>query len=457
MSAARADADAARAGVTAEPPGVAGRRTAHRVLRRVHADGSWTAPAVDAELRHSQLDERDRGFAANLAMETLRWEGTLDWVLARSLTRALDQVEPALLDILRAGAWELLYGRAPDRAVVDTTVRVARLEVGDRATGFVNGVLRGVARQREGMAWPSPETDEGLALALGYPSWVAAQARARFGEEAPAVLEAGNVSPGLTLRVDGDRDAAIAGLRATGLDAEPGRWAPAAVRVPGARPDQLGLARDSFTVQDEASQLVTQALRNATGELSGQLVLDLCAGPGGKTTHLAALGAQVVAVDRHHHRALLAARLAHRLGLGAGVTVLTGDATGPLVAEDRADAVLVDAPCTGLGVVRRRPELRWRRSAAEVGDLAALQRRLLAQAVSAVRPGGTVLYSVCTWTPSETVEVVRAALADHDELRAEPVDLGGAGRRLDDDPGLQLTPDVDDADGMYVACLRRAG
>jgi 16S rRNA (cytosine967-C5)-methyltransferase len=437
--------------------GLRTRVAAYRAIRRVHDDGAWSTRAVDAALRAGDLDARDRAFAANLAYETLRWEGTLDWALGQVLTRPLHNVEAELLDVLRLGAWQLLYGHVPDRAAVATAVDLARAEVGARATGFVNGVLRGLGRAR--LAWPSQETDDGLGLALAYPAWVVAEARRRFGERARAVLEGGNAAPGVTLRAVGDRDALLEELRAGGLDATPGRHAAETVHAPGADPGALpAVGEGRAVVQDEASTLVGRAVWHGVAELTEPRVLDVAAAPGGKSTHLAQLGARVVAADLHPGRAGQLADAVRRLGLGDRVAVLAADAGAPPLRPEAFDAVLVDAPCSGLGVVRRRPELRWRVEPGDPARLGALQLRLLESAAAAVRPGGWLVYSVCTWPLAETAEVVAGFLAVNGDrfAHADPATLAcGAGAVLDGDHGLQLDPDCDGTDAMYLAAFRR--
>lgn len=437
-----------------DPEGVAARRAAFRAVRRVEADGAWSPPAVAAELRRGDLDVRDRRFAANLAYETLRWRGTLDWALAQVVRRPLDDVEPAVLDALRLGAWQLLRSDTPARAVVTTSVDLARAEIGDRVTGFVNGTLRALARHVAGGDLPWPGGDEGVALRLGHPTWMVAEARARIGPRAEAFLEASNHPPGLTLRATGDRDALLAELAAAGVDATPGSRAPEAVRAPGADPTRLAAVAEGRAVpQDEASMLVARAVAAGVGDVAGLPVLDACAGPGGKTTHLAQLGAWVAAADVRPARARLVVQAAARAGVAERVAVAVTDGTVPAWRPGSFAAVLVDAPCSGLGVTRRRPEVRWRRSPADVSRLADLQARLLDATAGAVEPGGCLVYSACTWTRAETVDVARAFLALDDRFAAEPLDeLGTAA--LAGDPGVQLGPD-EDLDGMYLARFRR--
>ncbi|CAN5434134.1 16S rRNA (cytosine(967)-C(5))-methyltransferase RsmB [soil metagenome] len=434
----------------AEPAaGVASRQAAASALIHIHAEQAWASPVVDRVLTAGSLDLRDRSFVANLVFSALRWEGTLDWVLAGRISRSLNDVEVELLDVLRLGTWELLYGNAPSRAVVHAWVEVARLLVGQRATGFVNGVLRGVTRAADDLPWPDPTTDEGLALQYGYPIWVVTEARQRFGDaRAAAVLDAGNQPAPLVLRALGARDDLLAVLADQGIEAEPGRLSRDAVvlsqrHVPG----DLQVIRDGLaTVQDQASQVI--GLAAADGLPAGATAIDLCAAPGGKSTHLAQQGLQVTAVDRHAGRLRRTASLAAHLGLSIDTLLADGTATG--LPEGQADLVLVDAPCSGLGVVRRRPELRWRRDAASVGALAVLQTDLLRAAVGLAKPGGRVAYAVCTWTEAETDAVVRTVVADG-QVVEQPAPAVGTPTAF----GVQMAPDTDDGDGMYLAVLQR--
>jgi 16S rRNA (cytosine967-C5)-methyltransferase len=440
--------------------GVASRVAAFRALRHIHSREAWSAPAVDAALRDSDLDARDRAFAANLAYETLRWEGTLDWVLSRFSSRPLRDLDAPVLDVLRMGTWQLIHGRLPDRAAVGTTVDVAKAEIGPHVGGFVNGVLRNVARSKDALPWPDRATDAGLGIHLGYPAWIVAEARGRFGRRAEAVLEAGNEAPGVTLRATGDRQDLVAELRTLGLSAEPGVHAPEAVRAPGADPGRLdAVAQGRAVVQDEASMLLARAV--VEGMPAGTTVLDACAGPGGKTTHLAQLGAQVVATELRPARARMVAKAARMMAPGTGgdrVAVVAADATAPPLRSGSFDAAIVDAPCTGLGVMRRRPELRWRRDLGDPVRLAELQLTILDRVAGLLRPGGRLVYSVCTWTTVETVGVAEQLLAvagDLLQLEDTVAALGGVGTQLPGDPGVQLAPDTEGVDGFYALVLRR--
>ena len=438
-----------------EPEGLDSRRTAFQVLRRVHAEDAWAAPVVDAALRRSGLGARDRAFATNLAYETLRWEGTLDWALGTVVARPLPEVDADVLDVLRLGAWQLLYGSTADHAAVATAVDLARAEVGQKSTGFVNGVLRNLARTKQQLPWPDPASDRGLGLQAGYAEWIVTAARARFGSGAQAVLEAGNRPPGLTLRATGDPDALAEELTSDGFEVARGQLAPEALRIGGADPATLtAVTEGRAVVQDEASMVV--AREAATGRSEGWRALDVASAPGGKATHLAQLGGWVAAGELHPGRASRMAEMVSRLGLQERVHPVVADGTRAPWPKAAFDVVLLDAPCTGLGIVRRRPDVRWRRMATDVRRLAALQSQLLDAASEAVAPGGTLLYSVCTWTVEETVGVVDGFLAlSGDRFDVDAIDVPGASARPSADPGVQLSPADHDTDGMYLCRFRR--
>ena len=428
--------------------GLPARRAALAALHAVEVEGTYSNLAVPDAVADLP-EERDRAFASYLAYDTLRWEGTLDWLLAQALTRPLAEVEPALRRVLRLGALQLWRSAVPARAAVSTAAALAREAVPSRrakgAAGFVNGVLRGLQRRIERIDWPDPDRDPvgHLTLTTAHPAWIAEELLGRLGRESTAaLLTADNEPPGLTLRAEGDRGALIDELRDAGLDPAPARLAPEAVLVPGGDPRRIAAVTEGrATPQDEASMVVARA----TGASPGDRVLDLCAGPGGKATHLARLvGEQgrVVGVELHPHRAELVRRAAARTGVHVDVRV--GDAAAPPLEDDeRFDAVLLDAPCTGLGTGRRRPEVRWRRTATDVPALVGVQRALLASAAARVRPGGTLVYAVCTWTAAETREMTRWFTAT----------TAADGLVLTDE--RQLRPDRDGTDGMYLATYRR--
>ncbi|HSO94939.1 MAG TPA: 16S rRNA (cytosine(967)-C(5))-methyltransferase RsmB [Acidimicrobiia bacterium] len=424
---------------------ITARELARDVLVRVE-DGAYSNLVLPELLRRTGLSSRDRAFVTELVYGTLRARRRLDDRLATHLRRPLDALDPPVRAALRLGAYQLEAGVAP-HAAVGETVEVTP----PRARGFVNGVLRALAATGP----PFPEQHR-PGVALSYPDWIVDRLTRDLGaDEARAALEAQNEAPVLTLRPNPRRTtpaALVAELTAAGASVVPGRLVTDAVGVRGAG-DTAALAvvhEGRATPQDEASQAVVTLLDAQPGDR----VLDVAAAPGGKATGVGERVGDdglVVAADIHPGRLRLVADAARRLGLTTVRSVLADGRRLP-VRDDGVDRVLVDAPCSGLGVLRRRPEARWR-----VGepspDLVDLQTALVLTAAPAVRPGGQLLYSVCTLTRAETTGVaarVLSALGDtFAVLDPPPAPWRPWG------PGALLLPHDANTDGMFVLSLRR--
>ncbi|MFL6225055.1 MAG: transcription antitermination factor NusB [Actinomycetes bacterium] len=412
------------------------RDVALAALERVDA-GAYANLALPGLLRRTTLSPSDRAAATDLVYGSLRMRAALDFALAPLSRQPLDRLEPLVLRGLRLGAYALLFGgTAPHAAVAETVGAVAR--AGHRGqAGYVNAVLRRLAAAPP--AWPDPDRDPvGWATTRGsHPAWIVEEALARLGpEEMRALVEADNTRPEVSLRATPGRvgrDELLAELVA-GVSARPSPLSPDCVLLERGDPGRLPAVREGrAVVQDAASALVAPAV----GTGPGDLVADLAAGPGGKAGHLAALGARVLAVERHPGRARLVAETARRLSVADRLHTVVGDGRRPPLRPASADAALVDAPCTNLGSLRRRPEARWRHGPEDLPELVELQLELLEAAADVVRPGGTVLYSVCTWTGAETDGVVAELLERREELRL--------------DETRQLWPHRDGADGMFLA------
>jgi 16S rRNA (cytosine967-C5)-methyltransferase len=404
-----------------------------------------------------ELQDRDAAFATQLAYGTLRAQGTLDAVLTGLVSRPLAELDPRVLDLLRLGAYQLIDLRVPSHAAVDTTVDLTRGIVGTGASGLVNAVLRKVAAGGDRAQWLAAlgaEGDDRLALATDHPRWIMDAWRDALGneDELEAALLADDVAPEVHLvarRVGREALAEESG-------GSPGPWSPFAVRLPGGDPGRLASVRSgAAAVQDEGSQLAALLLARAPLEGPDAAWLDMCAGPGGKTGLLAAVrpdGVRITAADRAPHRAELVAKA---LAGESDVEVLTADGTQPPWAAGSFDRVLLDAPCTGLGALRRRPEVRWRRAAEDVPPLVELQTALLDSALSSVRVGGVVAYVTCSPHTAETVGVVDAA-AGRDDVEVIPV-----APLFPDVPEMargaygQLWPHRHGTDAMFMALLRR--
>ena len=469
----------------ADPP----RLAAYTLLRAV-ADGAYANLELAHVLRRQRIEGRDAAFATELAFGAIRWQGLYDRFVEVAASRPVSRIDGGVLDTLRLGAHQVLGMRVPPHAAVDQTVALARAVNGAGAASFVNAVMRRLSeRTRED--WVAAVTPAGvstltrLAIEQSHPEWVAKALRqALVGHGAAdastadaalaALLETDNRPPLVSLcarpglsTVD---ELVAAGAEHSGLSG-------VGVVLPSGDPGAIAAVREGrAAVQDEGSQLVALALAAADTDVEGPAAgrwLDLCAGPGGKAGLLAGLateaGVDLVANEVSPHRADLvratldaATRAAARVG--RAVEVRTGDGREIGEREPAAyDRVLVDAPCTGLGALRRRPEARWRRQPSDLATLGPLQRSLLESALDAVAPGGVVAYATCSPHLAETSFVVRDVVRRRTDVTLEdarPLFTDAAGdplRRIGPGPTAQLWPHLHGTDGMFFALLRKSG
>jgi 16S rRNA (cytosine967-C5)-methyltransferase len=416
---------------------------AYATLRRVTDEGAYADRAFRAEAERAQLDARDRAFAQRLAYGAVQRQRTIDHVIASLASRPVD---PPVLDALRLGVLQLVWmDSVPDRAAVDQTVELVKA-ASPRAAGFANAVMRRAAREATSIV---AALDADSPVALSHPDWLAEMWAAALGPaEAAALMRADNEPAESALRANAlrtTRDELLAALRERDADARPadapaGAGLPEGIVVDG-RFDAHGsdLFADGLLMpQSRGSMLVARTLDPRAGES----VLDLCASPGAKSTHLAALmgnEGEIVAVEENAARARELAENVQRLGASI-VDVRVADARAAV--GGTFDRVLLDAPCSDLGTLQSRPDARWRKSPGAIAELAELQGELLAAAAAQVRPGGALVYSVCTVSPREGQEQVARLLADHPELSpaGEPV---------------QLLPHRDGTDGFFIARMGR--
>ena len=442
------------------------RRAAFDVLRAVSERDAYANLALPALLAERGINGRDAAFATELTYGACRTRGLLDAVIAAAAGRPIDQIDPVLLDLLRLGAYQLLRTNVAQHAAVSTTVEQAGVEFDTARAGFVNAVMRRIAGRDEN-SWvaelaPSADTDPvgHIAFVHAHPRWIAqafADALGADAGELDAALAADDARPAVHLAA---RPGVLTAAElAEEVGGTPGRYSPYAVYLSGGDPGRLAPVRDARAlVQDEGSQLVARALVLApvTGVDEGRW-LDLCAGPGGKTALIAALAAQqsatVTAVEPNPRRA----EMVEQNTRGLPVQVLRADGREPPLPTGGFDRVLVDAPCTGLGALRRRPEARWRRTPADVPALGKLQRELLASAIRLVRPGGVVVYATCSPHLAETVGVVSDATRRHPVTVLDARALFAPAGDLGAGPLVQLWPHRHGTDAMFAAVLRKDG
>ncbi|SLF60525.1 Probable Fmu protein (SUN protein) [Mycobacteroides abscessus subsp. bolletii] len=454
----RSAGPAERARRKLDPP----RRAALDVLRAVSRQDAYANLALPALLRERGITGRDAAFATELTYGTCRARGLLDAVIAAAAGRTIDQVDEGLRDPLRLGAYQLLRTRVEPHAALSTTVDAVAVEFDQGRAGFVNAVLRTISCRDEAdwveeLAPPESDRIGRLAFATAHPRWIAqsfSDALGPAGTELAEVLASDDERPLVHLAARPGRIDAEALAEAVGGTV--GRYSPFAVYLPGGDPGRLEAVRDGLAqVQDEGSQLIARATTLAPLQGADEQWLDLCAGPGGKTALLGALaaqrGAHVTAVEVAPHRAELVASATKSLP----VTVVTADGRESDLAAASFDRVLVDAPCTGLGALRRRPEARWRRQPGDIPALVKLQRELLASAIQLTRPGGVIVYSTCSPHLAETVGVVSDAVRRYavsaEDARAVFPGVDGLG----DADAVQLWPHRHGTDAMFTALLRK--
>jgi 16S rRNA (cytosine967-C5)-methyltransferase len=437
------------------------RHIAWRVLRAVD-DGAFADAALARHLTGTDLAERDRGLATQLVYGTLAWQGLADHALDTWVQPA-GSLEPEIRVLLRMALYQMTkLDRVPDFAIVDTSVELAKQHRAGRAAGLVNAVLRRFVRSGKHLPLPD-ESDlaSHLAVALSHPRWLVVRWLDQLGpDQTRRLLEANNCAAPTVLRANLrriSRDGAIAALERDGCSARPTSYSPAGIECAlRGRLTDLAAFRDGLvTAQGEASQLVASLVPAAATN-----ILDACAAPGGKTTHLAERApddARIAALDRSRVGLISVARQAARLGVSAHC--VRADARSmPLRADARFDAVLVDAPCSGFGTLRQHPEIRWRRQPADIVRLAAAQAAILEEAASRVRPQGCLVYATCTILDEENDARVADFLAGHPEFSVDDPrgELPDTARALIGTDGILRTfPHQHGLDGFFAARLKR--
>lgn len=405
------------------------RVAAYDALRMV-GSGRDDLPQALARVRTTLPDERDRALAGEVATGTLRWQAAFDRIISAFTGRPLTKLDPEVVDILRLTIFQLLYlDRVPASAAVNDAVSLAKRAGKRSAAPLVNAILRRVSRERQHLPLPerpgadpsANEIRDYLSITLSHPAWLIDRWVERHGADATERWAEFNNSPApLTLRANrlkGTPETLAAALSEHGVLLEPGRFAPDALIVQDGNPLLTPLAGDgTFFVQDEASQLVALFAAAQPGES----VLDACASPGGKTTAMAAAMEDrglIVATDLRGRRVELLARTVAMSG-ARSIRVVRADAEQPLPLAPVFDAVLLDAPCSGLGIVRRDPDVKWRRERGDLPAFAETQLRLLHRSADVVRVGGRLVYSTCSSEPDENDDVVDEFLRLRPDFRA---------------------------------------
>ncbi|WP_027084227.1 16S rRNA (cytosine(967)-C(5))-methyltransferase RsmB [Cohnella panacarvi] len=448
------------------------REVAMQVLLKVELNESFSGLALNQALNDAALSRPDAGLATELAYGTIQRLNTIDYALSGRVKGWPNKVEPWVRALLRLSYYQLRWlTRVPAHAAVAEAVNIAKRRGHAGIAGLVNGVLRGIIR--DGIATPLPSNlspAERISLEHSHPEWLVQRWIDAYGEKtAEKICAANNEPPHASVRVNplrSTRDELLAAMNESGLAVQPSR-----LSAQGIVAEKAGnlvhtdwYSNGGFTIQDESSMLVA-AVANPQ---PGMKVLDCCAAPGGKSTHLAELlrnKGKVLANDVHFHKEALIQQQAGRLGLTCVETMVSDALELPeRLHESSFDVVLLDAPCSGFGVIRRKPEIKWNKTQEDVESLAELQRRLLDRVQSLVKPGGTLVYSTCTIAPEENERTIERFLSDNPSFKLDanwPEEVIAPLRATENVPesfkgALQLLPHMFGSDGFFIARIRRA-
>lgn len=444
------------------------REAALAVLYEVNEKGAYSNIALNRQLESGNLQGIDRAFVTELVYGVLKWRLTIDRTIQNFSNIKLKKISPWILNILRLGVYQLLYmSKIPESAACNESVKLASKHGHNASRGFVNAVLRNIARNRDDLKLTESIGDrvQYLSVKYSHPEWMVGKFMELFGDEfTESLLEADNEVPDFTVRANALKTAAAQLkeiLASEGVEAIPGRYAGEALilKNPSSVSKLKAFREGLFQVQDESSMLVARVLDPRPGEF----VIDACSAPGGKATHIAQLmqnRGTVLARDIFEHKLKLIEDAAVRLGIDIIRTEIY-DASIPDGANaGKADRVLLDAPCTGLGILRRKPDIRWSRDIGDGKAITELQLRMINAVASSLKPGGIMVYSTCTVLPEENGGLVRSFLKENIEFELDDITpyLPPELTRYAEDRGmLQLYPNRDGVDGFFIARLRKRG
>jgi len=436
------------------------------VLTRVEEDQSYSNLLLNQTLQKYALDRADAGLATELVYGTIGRKNTIDFFLERFVSKGLAKLEPWVRCLLRLSFYQLHYlDRIPDHAVVSEAVNMAKRRGHQGISGMVNGVLRAVLRSKEELTLPAALGDvKRIALTHSHPEWLVRRWIRQLGPElTEQICAANNEPPQVSIRANvrrRTRQQLLDQLLAEGVRAEASKLAPDGVLVHGAGNMALdpGFRQGDFSIQDESSMLVAEAL----DPQPGMKVLDCCAAPGGKTAHIAEkMGdkGEIWACDLHEHKQKLIVDQAERLGLTSIQTlVMDAQKLDEHFAAESFDRILLDAPCSGLGVIRRKPDLKWAKEESEIASISELQHAILSRVHRLLKPGGVLVYSTCTIEREENEAMIERFLDEHSEFELAPLPaeaFAGIDPQVAASGMVQIMPQQYHSDGFFISRLRK--
>lgn len=437
------------------------REVALKVINQVMNEGAYSNIALAKEINRGRLSDQDRRFVTEIVYGTIKAGDTIDWIIGHYVSRPLEKIPPVIRNILRMGIYQLFFlSRVPPSAACNQAVELAKKYGHAGTVKFVNGVLRGAARAPEKVVYPEKAGDPVRYISLKYfhPVWMVKRWVDRFGVDAAEELcQFNNVTPLLSVRTNTlktTREDLLLVLAQEGVCCEKSEWTPEGIlcsEYPAL--GSLSSLKDGlFQVQDESSMMVAHVL----GPKPGEFIIDACGAPGGKSTHIASLmenKGQVLSTDIYEHKLLLTCENASRLGI-TNIETKVMDATKLHTAySGKADRVLVDAPCSGLGVLRRKPDSRWQKKQEILKDLPVLQSAILQSAAQCVKPGGVLVYSTCTTEPEENEQIVEGFLQANKDYKLQQAGQFLPLPRIE--AMLQFLPHIDKIDGFFIARMIR--
>ncbi len=436
------------------------RDAAVRIVYRVLREGGYSNIAVKQELDESRLGRLDKALVTEIVNGTLRNLARIDWIKSHFIKKS--DIEPWIEDIIRCGIYQIIFlDRVPDSAVCNESAELARSHGHEGTVKFVNGVLRNISRNKDKLEYPDKEKNyiKYLSVYYSHPEWMVKKFVKDYGNEfAEALLAADNETPPFTIRCNSlkiNREELLSLLAAENIECKEGSLNAEAISIRGTSSIE---GRESFVkgyyqVQDESSMLVAHVVDPSPGDV----VLDICSAPGGKTTHIAELmgnNGRIVARDIHPHKLKLVEENCKRLGVKIVETELFDATKLDEGSIGRFDKVLLDAPCSGLGVIRRKPDLRWKKEPDNFMELYVLQGKMLDHASKYVKPGGKLIYSTCTINKMENTSVVKNFLSTHPEYKLESLE-GLIPEALVSENAksgwLELFPNTHGTDGFFIA------
>ncbi len=437
------------------------RGTAVRLMNRVERSDAYLDRLIDAELRSTEMNELDKGLMVEIITGVVRWRMKLDWILTGFFHGNFTKAETNIKNALRVGLYQILFlDRVPNSAAVNESVEFIKRLRGQKVADLVNAVLRNIIRNIDNIRYPDPKEDriQYLAVVESHPAWMVRRWVGRYGyDETAKMLKANNIPPDLTLRVNRlkiDFKYFLDRLEEGQMQFERSQALDYFVRVhhmAGIGQSEM-FQKGFFVVQDESAGLAVKLLDPQPGDR----VIDMCAAPGGKTTFIGELMrnlGEIVAVDRYESRLNLVRAACQRLGI-ANAHFVTADASELKTLP--ADRVIVDAPCSGLGVLSKKPDAKWKREFLDLVSLVAIQEGILENAATLVKPGGVLVYSTCTIEPEENAELIQRFVTRHPEFSIEPASHFVPPAVVNPDGAIETLPQRHGMDGSYAVRLRKA-